>query len=282
MSSREPSTSTSGTRSRTGRRSCSRGAPRLAERPRCGVGRRGLRRHGRVRRPDRDADHAPHRRTRPALHELSHHGPVLADAFEPAQRAATRPATTWRASPRRRRDSPGSRRRIPFENGMIAEVLNERGWNTYAVGKWHLTPGDEIDAVVLAGTLAAWPRLRALLRVPGRRDQPVVSGPGLRQPPDRSARLAPRTATTCPRTSPTRPSEFIRDAKAVAPDKPWFMYFCPGAAHAPHHVFKEWADRYQGRFDQGYEAIRAEILAEQKELGAPARGRRALADQPAW
>ena len=59
----------------------------------------------------------------------------------------------------------------------------------------------------------------------------------------------------------------MRDAKAVAPDKPWFMYLCPGASHAPHHVFKEWADRYQGRFDQGYEAIRAEILAKQKELG---------------
>jgi arylsulfatase len=61
--------------------------------------------------------------------------------------------------------------------------------------------------------------------------------------------------------------EFVRDAKAVAPDKPWLMYFCPGAAHAPHHVFKEWADRYRGRFDQGYEAIRSDILAEQKRIG---------------
>ena len=61
--------------------------------------------------------------------------------------------------------------------------------------------------------------------------------------------------------------EFVRDAKAVAPDKPWFMYYCPGAGHAPHHVFKEWADRYRGRFDLGYEAIRADILSEQKRLG---------------
>ncbi len=45
------------------------------------------------------------------------------------------------------------------------------------------------------------------------------------------------------------------------------MYFCPGCAHAPHHVFKEWADRYKGRFDEGYEAIRAGILANQKALG---------------
>jgi arylsulfatase len=45
------------------------------------------------------------------------------------------------------------------------------------------------------------------------------------------------------------------------------MYFCPGCAHAPHHVFKEWSDKYAGRFDEGYEAIRASILARQQELG---------------
>ena len=53
----------------------------------------------------------------------------------------------------------------------------------------------------------------------------------------------------------------------MAPDKPWYMYFCPGCGHAPHHVFKEWADRYAGRFDEGYEAIRATILENQKKLG---------------
>ena len=51
--------------------------------------------------------------------------------------------------------------------------------------------------------------------------------------------------------------EFIRDAKVVDPDKPFFMYLAPQAGHAPHHVPQEWADRYKGRFDEGYEAIRA-------------------------
>jgi arylsulfatase len=60
---------------------------------------------------------------------------------------------------------------------------------------------------------------------------------------------------------------FVRDAKAIAPEKPWFMYYCPGAGHAPHHVFQEWADKYKGKFDQGYEAIRSDILARQKEMG---------------
>ena len=61
--------------------------------------------------------------------------------------------------------------------------------------------------------------------------------------------------------------EFIRDAKVIAPDKPWFTYLCPGAGHAPHHVFKEWADKYAGRFDMGYEAYREIVLENQKKLG---------------
>ena len=64
-----------------------------------------------------------------------------------------------------------------------------------------------------------------------------------------------------------RTIEFIRDAKVIAPDKPWFSYVCPGAGHAPHHVFKEWADRYAGRFDMGYERYRDVVLENQKKLG---------------
>jgi len=59
----------------------------------------------------------------------------------------------------------------------------------------------------------------------------------------------------------------IADAKQVAPEKPFFMYFCPGANHAPHQPPKEWADKYKGKFDEGYEAIREKILARQKKMG---------------
>ena len=161
---------------------------------------------------------------------------------------------------------PGFSGRIPFENGTIAEVLNERGWNTYAVGKWHLTPGDEVDASSWKGR---WPLGRGFERFYGFlggetnqwfpdlvEDNHPIDAPAS---PDEGYHLSADLADTAIR--------YVRDAKAVAPDKPWFMYLCPGASHAPHHVFKEWADRYQGRFDQGYEAIRAEILAKQKELG---------------
>src|SRR5918994_1664978 len=61
--------------------------------------------------------------------------------------------------------------------------------------------------------------------------------------------------------------QFIRDAKVVAPDRPFFMYFCPGATHAPHHAPKEWIDRYRGRFDMGYEAYREQVFERQKKMG---------------
>ena len=61
--------------------------------------------------------------------------------------------------------------------------------------------------------------------------------------------------------------EFIADPKQVAPDKPFFLYFCTGAMHAPHHVPKEWADKYKGKFDDGWDAYREKVFAQQKELG---------------
>ena len=60
---------------------------------------------------------------------------------------------------------------------------------------------------------------------------------------------------------------WIRQQKSLTPDKPFFVYYAPGATHAPHHVPTEWSDKYRGRFDAGWDALREEILARQKELG---------------
>jgi arylsulfatase len=161
---------------------------------------------------------------------------------------------------------PGFSARIPFENGTIAEVLNERGWNTYAIGKWHLTPGEETD---MSSWKGRWPLGRGFERFYG-----FLGGETNQWYPD-------LVEDNHPVEQPAQPEDgyhlsadladqairYVRDAKAVSPEKPWYMYFCPGCAHAPHHVFKEWADRYAGRFDEGYEAIREGILARQKELG---------------
>ena len=65
---------------------------------------------------------------------------------------------------------------------------------------------------------------------------------------------------------------WARQQKSLMPDKPFFMYYAPGATHAPHHVPTEWSDKYKGRFDQGWDALREEILARQKELGVVPAG----------
>ncbi len=61
--------------------------------------------------------------------------------------------------------------------------------------------------------------------------------------------------------------DWIGQQKSLAPDKPFFIYFAPGATHAPHHVPKEWADKYKGKFDHGWDKLREEIFARQKKLG---------------
>ncbi|BBL68772.1 arylsulfatase [Methanoculleus chikugoensis] len=161
---------------------------------------------------------------------------------------------------------PGISARIPFENGFISEVLNDRGWNTYAIGKWHLTPGEETD---MSSWKGRWPLGRGFERyygfLGGETNQWYPDIVYDNHPIDQPYR--PDEGYHFSRDIADRAIEFVRDAKMIAPEKPWFMYFCPGCAHAPHHVFKEWADRYRGRFDMGYEKIREQILDNQKKMG---------------
>ena len=161
---------------------------------------------------------------------------------------------------------PNSNGHIPFETATIAEVLVEQGYNTYMLGKWHLCPEDEMN---LASTKRNWPVGRGFERYYG-----FLGGETSQWNPD-------LIYDNHPVEQPYSPEEgyhfstdiadkaigFIADAKQIAPNKPFFMYFCPGVAHAPHHVSKEWADKYKGKFDQGYEKLREETLARQKEMG---------------
>ena len=140
-----------------------------------------------LRRADRDAEHRPDRRGGRPLHAVPHDRAVLADALVPADRAATTRATAWRASPRRRSASRTRAGRSRPRTGCSRRSSASAGWNTYMVGKWHLCPTDEMNLAVDAAQLADRPRLRALVRLPRRRDEPVVSGPRLRQPPGRPA-----------------------------------------------------------------------------------------------
>jgi len=161
---------------------------------------------------------------------------------------------------------PNASGTIPPENGMLSEILGERGWNTYMVGKWHLCPTDEMN---LAAPRRNWPTGRGFERWYGFLgaetnqwypdlvyDNHMVDQP---RTPEEGYHLTDDITD--------KALEFVRDAKAIAPDKPFFLYYSPGACHAPHHAPKEWIDKFKGRFDMGYEAMREETLANQKKLG---------------
>jgi arylsulfatase A-like enzyme len=161
---------------------------------------------------------------------------------------------------------PNCSGRIPYDTALLSEVLAEKGWNTYCVGKWHLTPLEESN---LASTKRHWPLSRGFERfygfMGGETDQwypDLVYDNHPVAPP-----ATPEDGYHLSKDIADKTIEFIRDAKMIAPDKPWFSYVCPGAGHAPHHVFKEWADKYAGKFDMGYERYREIVLENQKKLG---------------
>ena len=161
---------------------------------------------------------------------------------------------------------PGYDGNVPFENGFLSEMLLAEGYNTYMVGKWHLIPASQESG---AGPYDRWPLGRGFERYYGFLggdtsqwhpdlvfDNHQVEPPAL---PEDGYHLTPDLVD--------KAMAFIADAKQVDPDKPFFMHFCPGATHAPHHVPKEWADRYAGKFDEGWDVYREKTFARQKAFG---------------
>jgi arylsulfatase len=161
---------------------------------------------------------------------------------------------------------PGYNANIPFENGFLSEILLQNGYNTYAIGKWHLTPADQISAV---GPYDRWPLGRGFERFYGfmggetHQYYPELVYDNHQVEPPKT----PEEGYHLTEDLVDKAVNFIADTKQLAPDKPFFMYFCPGAMHAPHHVRKEWSDKYIGQFDEGWEVYRARTFARQKEMG---------------
>jgi arylsulfatase len=155
---------------------------------------------------------------------------------------------------------------IPPENGQIQEILGARGWNTYMVGKWHLCPDAEMN---LASSRRNWPTGRGFERFYG-----FLGAETNQWYPDLVYDSHPVDQPSLPEDGyhltedlTDKALEFIKDAKVVAPDKPFLLYYAPGACHAPHHAPKEWIEKFKGKFDMGYEEIREQTLARQKQMG---------------
>ena len=154
---------------------------------------------------------------------------------------------------------PGYSSHIPPEHASMATVLRDAGWSTFWIGKNHNTP---IDEFTMGASKKNWPLGQGYDRFYG-----FVGGetnnwyPDLAQdntyidPP-----YGPEDGYHLSKDLTDKALAFIQDSKQTEPNKPWYLWFCPGANHAPHHAPQEYIDKYKGKFDDGYEAYREWVL----------------------
>lgn len=158
---------------------------------------------------------------------------------------------------------PGYDAIMPADKATIAEVLHENSYNTYAVGKWHVTPLDEITA---AGPYDRWAVGRGFDHFYGfqlgHTDQ---FHPNLYE--DRNVIDIEPNNKHLTTLLADKAITYISNQKSIQPQKPFFLYFATGAIHSPHQVEKQWSDLYKGKFDKGWDWYREEVFARQKKLG---------------
>lgn len=155
---------------------------------------------------------------------------------------------------------------IPKSSATMAEVLKAYGYNTGAWGKWHNTPAEETTS---KGPFDRWPAGYGFEHFYG-----FLSGEASQYEPN-----LVRNTTMVNQDELDREDyhvtediaddaiHWLREQQAFAPDKPFFMYWATGASHGPHHIMKEWSDRYAGKFDDGWDAYRERTFARAKKMG---------------
>jgi arylsulfatase len=171
---------------------------------------------------------------------------------------------------------PGNTGQIPNDVAPVAEMLRLNGYSTAAFGKWHETAAWEASA---AGPFDRWPTRQGFDKFYG-----FLGGETNQWSPSLYDGTHPVELPDDPdyhlTTDMTNQAvAWIKYQKALAPDKPFFVYYAPGAMHAPHHVPKEWIARWKGKFDQGWDSLREQILARQIERGVVPKGTK-LAPKP--
>jgi arylsulfatase A-like enzyme len=166
---------------------------------------------------------------------------------------------------------PGYNGRVPLSHGLLSEMLTPFGWSALAIGKWHLTPVEDMS---LAANRKWWPLGRGFDRYYG-----FLGGDTDQYYPwltyDNHFVKPPKTPEEGYHNIPDlteKAKEFIADVKQVAPDRPFFLYYCPGACHAPHHVPPEWIAKYKGKFNAGWDDYREKALANQIAMGICPKG----------
>ena len=159
---------------------------------------------------------------------------------------------------------PGYNGRIPKSAATVAHLLRDHGYATFATGKWHNTPDEELTA---AGPYDRWPlgmgfeRFYGFLGGETNQWSPELAYDNHRiETPDRPGYHLSEDIVD-------KSMEFILDQKQSDADKPFFLWLAFGACHAPHHAPKEYIQKYKGRFDQGWDKVREEVLARQIKMG---------------
>ena len=172
---------------------------------------------------------------------------------------------------------PGNTGRVPNSVAPLAEMLRLNGYSTGAFGKWHETAAWETS---VSGPFDRWPTHQGFDKfygfIGGETNQwaPFLfDGVTQVELPDN-----PKYHFLTDMTDKT--VSWIRYQKAMTPDKPFFVYYAPGATHAPHHVPASWIAKWKGKFDQGWDKLREETLARQLKLGVVPPGTK-LAPKPA-
>jgi arylsulfatase A-like enzyme len=163
--------------------------------------------------------------------------------------------------------APGYTSILPKDKAPLAMTLKLNGYSTAQFGKCHEVPVWETSPM---GPFDQWPSggggfeyFYGFLGGETNQYYPAIYEGTTPIEPDKS----PEEGYHFTEDMTNKAIKWVRQQKALMPDKPFFMYFAPGACHAPHHVPKEWIDKYKGKFDQGWDKLREEIFARQKELG---------------
>src|SRR6266702_693290 len=183
-------------------------------------------------------------------------------------------------------DEPGYTGSIPKSAAMLPEVLRENGYATSAFGKWHLIPEPE---VTLAGPFDHWPTHQGFDYYYGFIDAETNQWfPELTvgtQPIEMVAPPGRKGDYTLNEDLANKAIDWIKAEKSLAPEKPFFIYYAPGASHAPLQAPRAWVDKFKGQFDMGWDRYREIVLERQKKLGVVPQDTKLTlrpAEIPAW